>query len=535
VNRSRGRTGALVGIVLTAPMAAVFYLAWKLAGLSFVPFDAFDWVARTLPGSLITFGIDVMVQMIRALHLGRTSDVAKSLEQFLALAAFCIAGAVAGAVLFAIWRACKKTVLPWGILSGAVAGSAAWLIGVDLGRTALHPFAEGLWIVGSFSVWGALLGWAYDRLCARLPAEVSVASAEGAFARVVDRRHFLIRLSGASAAITVAGAVIGELTPQGRAISEIKPWSATHLLPNAGDPVRPVAGTRPEVTALKDHYRVDINAVSPSIDEKIWRLKLAGLVERPRELTIDQIRTYEPMNQFVTLSCISNPVGGDLISTTLWTGVSLKRLLPDVGLLPRATHLRIRSADGFYETVSLNTINTDERVMLTYAWDDLPLWAGHGFPLRIYVPDVYGMKQPKWIESIEAIDHFEEGFWVARGWDRRAQMKATSVIDVIAADAAFVNSQGQKLVPVGGIAHAGARGISKVELRSDDREWQQAELRHPLSDTTWVIWRYDWPFEAGEHVLTVRCTDGNGIPQIVQSSSPYPVGATGLNTRTSHL
>jgi DMSO/TMAO reductase YedYZ molybdopterin-dependent catalytic subunit len=130
------------------------------------------------------------------------------------------------------------------------------------------------------------------------------------------------------------------------------------------------------------------------------------------------------MHQFVTLSCISNPVGGDLTGTTRWTGVSLQRLLPDLRLAPNATHLKIRSADGFYEIVPLEVITSDKRVMLTYAWDGVPLPREHGFPLRIYLPGLYGMKQPKWIESIEATDHWEPGYWVVRGWDKVARMKA---------------------------------------------------------------------------------------------------------------
>lgn len=234
------------------------------------------------------------------------------------------------------------------------------------------------------------------------------------------------------------------------------------------------------------------------------------------------------MHQFVTLSCISNPVGGDLISTTRWTGVSLKRLLPDLGLKPEATHLKLQSADGFWEFVPVETINADERLMLVYAWDGVPLLPKHGFPLRVYIPDVHGMKQPKWIESIEATDHGEPGYWVERGWDRVARMKATSVIDAVAMDMDIINATPDMRVPIGGIAHAGARGISKVEVRVDNGPWQEAALRTPLSDLTWVVWRFDWPFKPGEHTFTVRCYDGSGAPQITDSRPPVPSGASGL-------
>src|SRR5262249_16291831 len=147
-------------------------------------------------------------------------------------------------------------------------------------------------------------------------------------------------------------------------------------------------------------------------------------------------------------------------------------------------------------------IDSDERVMLAYAWDGVPLLSEHGFPLRIYIPDRHGMKQPKWIVSIEATGAWEEGYWVARGWDKDAHMKATSVIDAVAVDMMIGEATSNTLVPVGGIAHAGSRGISRVEVQVDAGEWREAQLRTPLSGLTWVVWRYDWPFQAGKHTLT---------------------------------
>jgi hypothetical protein len=145
------------------------------------------------------------------------------------------------------------------------------------------------------------------------------------------------------------------------------------------------------------------------------------------------------------------------------------------------------------------------------------------------------MKQPKWIESIEAIDHWERGYWVERGWNREAQMHATSVIDTIAVDMTIIGADQRKLVPIGGIAHAGARGISKVEVQMDGGPWHQAELRTPLSQLTWVIWRYDWPYQSGKHTFTVRCYEGNGTPQIVPANPPEPNGATGLYSKSMML
>jgi hypothetical protein len=137
------------------------------------------------------------------------------------------------------------------------------------------------------------------------------------------------------------------------------------------------------------------------------------------------------------------------------------------------------------------------------------------------------MKQPKWIETIDVVDHYEEGYWVRRGWDEVAKVKATSVIDTVATEE-LVERDSSTFVPVGGIAYAGARGISHVEVKINDGPWENAQLRMPLSETTWVIWRYEWPFREGSHVIAVRCVDGRGQPQIEETRGSRPGGATGI-------
>ena len=238
--------------------------------------------------------------------------------------------------------------------------------------------------------------------------------------------------------------------------------------------------------------------------------------------------------QYVTLSCISGRIGTTLISTTHWTGAAMQAVLADVQPLPEAKYLVIKSADGFYETVALDLIASDDRIMLCYAWDGEPLPFDHGFPLRIWLPDRYGMKQPKWIVDIEVTDEYREGYWVERGWDEVARVKATSVIDTVAVRD-VVEADGQRLVPVGGIAFSGARGISGVQVRVDGGAWQDAKLRSPLSETTWVIWRYDWPFAAGDHTFEVRCAELDGTPQIEEEQGNRPSGATGIHSRKATL
>jgi len=306
-------------------------------------------------------------------------------------------------------------------------------------------------------------------------------------------------------------------------------------LPNIDAQVMPVPGTRPEITPLEEHYKVFIQTEPTVIDGQAWVLPISGLVDNPLMLSIDDFRNnYERRDQFITLSCISGRIGTSLISTTLWSGASVQEVLADAGVQESARYLHITSGDGFYETVDLELINQDERIMFAYAWDDQPLPVDHGYPLRIWIPDRYGMKQPKWITGIEVIDEYREGYWVERSWDRVARVKSTSVIDTVAVDQ-IIERQGQRLVPVGGIAFAGDRGISKVEVRVDGGPWQEAQLRQPLSETTWVLWRYEWPFQEGDHTFEVRCYEDDGTLQILESSGARPDGATGIHSYDADL
>jgi DMSO/TMAO reductase YedYZ molybdopterin-dependent catalytic subunit len=523
-------SGALVGLMLMASLIAVLYLAWKLAGLPFVAFDVFDWLARALPGAVVTFGIDAITGIIHALHLGPTAETAKIAEKTIAIACLLVIGAFSGAALFALLRAFRGNQSSlFGVIVGGAVGALMAVISRSAGQTAtVGSISRGVWILSAFMIWGAAMGRAYRRLSSGGATE----------AAKIDRRRFLVRLAGATAAISVFSAALGSIIVgrRRREIVEGERWSANHALPNAAAAVKPAPGSRPEFTPLEQHYRIDINTIPPSIKIDNWRLNIGGLVENPIAFTLDDLRDkYEPSHQFITLSCISNPIAGDLIGTTRWTGVSLQRLLPDWKLKPEATHLKIRSTDGFFEVVPLEVIKADNRVMLTYAWDGEPLLAKHGFPLRIYIPDLYGMKQPKWIESIEATDRWEPGFWVARGWDPQGRMKATSVIDTVAVDMMIAQADARTLVPIGGIAHAGARGVSKVEVQVDGGEWREAQLRSPLSGLTWVIWRYDWPFQEGRHTFTVRCYDGAGAPQIAEETPVRPAGAAGLHSKSVML
>ena len=571
--------GALAGLMLTAPLVAIMYLANKWFELSFPPFDAFDWVARMLPGPMVTFGIDLMVDSLMLIGMS-VKDFAKTAEQIMAIGIFLGAGVVATIVIFGLVE--RRIASGWrylGVACGAIIGAPIAIITASIGQSPLEPTTNFVWTMLVSVIWGASAVGMGRRLL--LPIETTRALddsgdvVEEPSVEVLGRRQFLVRMGVATATVTVAGAGIGrimegaeqrrleeeqarleeelqraraELATRAQSGASAQPTAAppiSDMLPNADDPLKAALGTRPEYTAVRDHYQIFIRSTPTRIEEADWTLPITGLVSNPLTLTLSDIMmNYEPRSEFVTLSCISNRIGGDLISTTYWTGVSLQDILADVRPTDEAQYLIIECGDGFYETVDLDLINADKRVMLAYAWDEKPIPWDHGFPLRIWIPDRFGMKQPKWITSIEVVSEYKAGYWVERNWDKDAIVRATSVIDTVAVDA-IVEEGDQKLIPIGGIAYAGARGISKVEVRvnrgfdsndpADEGPWMEAQLREPLSDVSWVIWRYDWPFEDGEWEFEVRCVEKDGSPQIEEFASPRPSGATGIHRRTKKV
>ena len=547
---SRLGLGALAGALLTAPLIGLMYLADKLLDLPFVPFAFFDWLARILPGPLVTFGIDLMIDGLRLAGFS-VAAAAKTGEQLGAILLFWVIGVAAAALYFAAWQK-RDSARPAidrnnplahpipGLIIGLFFGIPMTLVSLPMGQSTMNPIVTAIVLLALFLLWGLTLSWTCRRTAGPAAAATPAAADADAAASIINRRQFLVRLGATTATITVAGAGLGMVLNQeerarfDQAVDTTMPPMPRRPLPNDGDPVAPAPGTRPEYTPVEDHYQVFLRTEPTFIDIGNWILPITGLVANPMEMTIDQLRAYPARDQYVTLSCISGRIATTLISTTWWTGVSLQTLLADWQPLPNARYLLIKSADGFFETVDLALINSDERIMLCYAWDGEPLPFDHGFPLRIWLPDRYGMKQPKWIISIEVTDEYREGYWVERGWDEVARVQTTSVIDTVAVRN-VMDRDGQRLVPVGGIAFAGARGISRVQVRVDGGPWQDAQLRTPLSETTWVIWRYDWPFAAGDHSFEVRCAELDGTPQIEEQRGNRPSGATGIHRRETAL
>ncbi len=523
--------GVWLGLFSGLVIVALAYLGFRLIGLPFIPFDILDLETRTLPGGLITAGIDAMVTTIRALNLGQTSVMAKLAEQFLSIIEFLLIGIVFGIVVAVLARRNRSKAVTAAEIIGLGLAAAAILVEILLGFPNTGVFFSSLWLVVLFVGWG----WLMARVLLALHP-----IAESLPGQDAERRRFLYLIGAGSFTVLISALGVSLIREQ-QSIPE------TAATPNGGGPkadaantsglaqsppasvlakrIEPVPGTRPELTSNDRFYRVDINAAPPSINAKQWTLTVDGLVDRPSDLSLDELRARPAISQAITLECISNPLGGDLISTTRYTGIQLKALMNELGLQPGAQALFVSSYDGYFETVSMEDV-LDEQTLLVYEMNGEPLPTAHGYPLRLYIPNRFGMKQPKWITHIKAVDQATSGYWEQRGWSNQAIPPTTSVIDKL-----YLPPEQQGTVWVGGIAYAGARGISKVEVQVDDGAWQAAELRDPpLSPLTWVQWRYTWPnVSTGRHIFRVRAYDGTGELQPTQYTDPHPSGATGIS------
>jgi DMSO/TMAO reductase YedYZ molybdopterin-dependent catalytic subunit len=294
-----------------------------------------------------------------------------------------------------------------------------------------------------------------------------------------------------------------------------------------GDGVFPnITGLAMEITPTADFYQVSKNVVDPEVDVDGWALEIGGLVNQPLRLSYADIKAMEAVEQYATLMCISNPVGGDLIGNAKWKGVRLRTVLEKAGIQTSVRDVVLHAVDGYSDSIPLDHARQDG-TLLVYEMNSEPLTPTHGFPVRLIVPGIYGMKNVKWITRIELVDYDYKGYWQKRGWDDRAEYKTMSRIDV--PDAPVSHSG----ATIAGIAFAGDRGISRVEVSTDGgATWESAELRAPLSPYTWVLWQHKWaPNQAGNYDLLVRATDGRGATQTATQAEPIPDGASGYHQR----
>lgn len=344
-------------------------------------------------------------------------------------------------------------------------------------------------------------------------------------AMVSSRRKFLTRsgwlIAGVLAAGSVFQAVRSRVGPRVPIAGADRPYTDP---PDDGD-FPHIPGQTPEISSNDDFYNIDINIVKPSVDHESWTLKIGGLVDEPYELTFEQLQNdFEVVEIVHTLTCISNRVGGDLIDTAVWRGVRLRDVLQRAGLQPGIVDLIFTGAEGYTDSIPVDKgLQDDTLVVFGMNGESLP--REHGFPARIIVPGIYGMKNVKWLTAIEAVDTDYKGYWMVRGWSDTARIKTSSRFDL-----PTDNSQVQAGARLAGVAWGGDRGIRRVEISTDGgKTWSEALLKRELSPITWRLWAAELDRSSGEATVLVRAVDGEGGRQEAEPTDPHPAGASGLH------
>ena len=329
------------------------------------------------------------------------------------------------------------------------------------------------------------------------------------FTPTISRRKF-IRL--ASGALALAGVPIS-----GRALAD-----------NRGS--RSFGG----ITPNRDFYVTSYGG-TPRVDVNRWELRIHGLVERPTTLTFADIKRMPSIRQILTLECIGNPPDGSAIGNAEWTGVRLRPLLERVGVRSNAAYAAMRAADGYYTGVPIAEIMRDENWM-PYLMNGDPLPPEHGYPLRVFIPGKYGMKQPKWLTEIEFVAAPFIGFWEQRGWSNEAWRRVNSgifyprppgsLLDLLSLDTSV---KVRAPLEIAGWALAGPSGIRRVEVSTDGGvRWHPAHLAENSSPYIWTVWKYHFaPPQSGNYVVRVRATDGNGITQVAHPTGERGSGSSG--------
>jgi DMSO/TMAO reductase YedYZ molybdopterin-dependent catalytic subunit len=504
------RRAALAGLLAAGLALAVTEL---LAGLtSEVPSAVAavgDVFVDGLPGFLVRAGID---------QFG-TSD-----KPFL-ITVIVVVSLLSGAALgTASLR--RRWVGPAGFAAFAAFG--AWATA----RDPLSSAVASVLVCATAGTIGAVALWRLIDLAERTEPAVTAPERPGAGA--AGRRRFLT-WAGATAGLAVVAGVAGrrlrrrfsvEAEREALTLPEVEPATSVRDLGGAD-------GLTPYLTSNQDFYRIDTALIVPQVSPDDWSVRVTGLVDHELELSFADLIQRPMVEKIVTLSCVSNEVGGDLVGNARWQGVLLADLLQEAG--PQATAEQVVgvSVDGFTAGFPLEVALDGRPALLAVAMNGEPLPVVHGFPARLVIPGLYGyVSATKWLREIRLTtwDGFD-GYWIPRGWSKEGPIKTESRIDVPRSGSTVAAGP----AAVAGVAWAPTRGIDRVEVQVDDSEWRDARLGDETTDLSWRQWVVQWDAPVGDHEIRVRATDGTGETQTEEISPPAPSGATGWHTISVHV
>ncbi len=504
----RTRIGVAAGSGLLAAAAALGVAelgAGMLDDTRSLVFSVGDVIIDNVPGSVERWAIDTF----------GTADKAVLVSGILVFAALFGAG-------LGVLGARRLFLAAFGFVGFAAVGAAA---AAEDPRS--DAFAAG--VVGLAGAAAGIVALRFLLVAARsTPAESAPEAVQMPGRGIADRRRFL-GTAGAVAGAAALSAALGRSLADSNRIAQVR--QAIRL----PQPVRPagavpagadleIAGLTPLYVPNEDFYRIDTALTVPRVDPADWSLEVTGLVDRPFRLTYDELLEMDQIEADVTLTCVSNEVGGDLVGNARWQGVLLRDVLEMVGVQPGADQLVGESVDGFTAGFPTLTALDLEEAMVAVGMNGEPLPAEHGFPARLVVPGLYGyVSATKWLQTIELTGWERDGYWIPRGWSKEGPIKTQSRIDVPRSGASVAAGE----TVIAGVAWAPTRGIERVEVRVDDGPWQEATLATRLDVDCWRQWFLPWESEPGEHLLRVRATDGAGEVQTDERTPVAPDGAAG--------
>ena len=357
------------------------------------------------------------------------------------------------------------------------------------------------------------------------PAEAALAASSG-----TPRRTILLSSLGVAAFAAVAG---GFGTVLSTARSAVDGARTAIKLPKPADPAKAVPagaaigvpGTVAFTTSNSDFYRVDVNLVVPQVNPTTYQLTIDGMVDHPMTLSFDDLLAMPLVERDITMTCVSNEVGGRYVGNARWLGVHVKDLLAKAGVKPGADQILTTAVDGFTISTPLSAVTDGRDAMLAVGMNGQPLPLEHGFPVRMIVPGLYGyVSGTKWLTGMTVTTFAaQQSYWTQRGYAEQAPIRTMTRIEVPAPLASFKAGK----VAIAGTAWAQHRGIDGVEVQIDSGPWMPARLATEDTIDTWRQWSIAWQATAGQHTLRARSVDRTGQTQTDQRRDPVPSGASG--------